>query len=60
MSELNEYEAKLWREHSAVELANFESKLNLGDKSLSDIMPFSSKIDVEKSGIDDDEKRYDE
>ena len=57
-SELDEFEELLWREQSAHSLSHFESKLNMDGKTFADLVPFQSKLNLEKSGIDEDEKRY--
>lgn len=59
-SKLSDYEAKLWREQEADSLSGFTDILEMNGKTLTDLFPFRAKIDVEKSGIDEDEKRYNE
>ena len=56
--DLDEFEALLWREQSLDSLSGFETHLNKGDKSLDELLPMHSKLSIEKSGIDDDTKRY--
>ena len=59
-SELEEFEAMLWREQSIDSLSPFESHLEKGEKKIGDFYPFQSMLNVEKSGIDEDVKRYQE
>ena len=55
---LAEFEAKLWREQSRDTLSGFDSHLNMDNKKWEDLQPFQSKLDIEKSGLDSDDKRY--
>ena len=55
---LVEFEAKLWREQNRDTLSGFDAHLNMDNKKWEDLQPFQSKLDIEKSGLDSDDKRY--
>ena len=60
---LDDYEEMLWRDVSFDDLKSFEKFLkdrDGGDPNTDGIFSFSSSIDLEKSDIDDDAKRWNE
>ena len=57
-TKLNDYEAKLWREHSKESLSGFSQYLQLNGKSVESLHTVKSKLNVENSGIDNDSKRH--
>ena len=56
--QLGEYEAKLWREQTRDAVSGFHTHLNMGGTSWDALHPIQSKLNTEKSGIDNDPKRY--
>ena len=49
----------LWKPHSYSDLESFKQKC-LNEGNFDEIFSFTSQIDLEKSGIDDDDKRWSE
>ena len=39
-------------------MSGFDSHMNMDGRSWEDLVPFQSKLNIEKSGIDDDSKRW--
>ena len=58
VTQLDEYEEKLWQEQTPEQLSGFDAHLNMEDVSWDDLHPVQSKLDLEISGIDNDTKRY--
>ena len=56
---LDDYEEMLWKDVNLEDLTSFKQKC-LEDPSTDEIFSFSSTIDLEKSDIDDDAKRWNE
>ena len=59
IKELFEYEEMLWKDYDYNDLASFKESCLKAPK-LDEIFSFTSMIDLEKSEIDDDNKRWNE
>ena len=58
VNKLDNYEAVLWREREYSEISSFEDYLNMDGRSMEDLQPFQSRLRIDKSGIEDDPKRF--
>ena len=59
IKEIFEYEDMLWKDHTFSDLESFKKNCLL-DPKMDEIFSFTSTIDLEKSEIDDDSKRWNE
>lgn len=60
MAELEPFERKLWNVHEKSKLTAFRDLLEQGGLDVSNLHAATSRLDVEKSGLDSDEARYEQ